>query len=920
MTGSVLGRLIWKEYRLLRGFWVGMLLLCLLGQLAVLWEFWDARSFEQVRYLSLVAVGVTAFYVLGCGATAFAGERDMGTDVLQRVLPVTPGRLLLGKLLFAAVSALVLGVVAWSIATLLVSLRWQQVTGAYADVALLGGVKAIELLVWGVFFSLRSARPLRAVVLAALATAFVAYPLSWLLSDVPEQSRGIFYFPSFLGDTATIIPRLIIAILVLVGDIRLVARWFREPDAARDADVGQSAKVSRSRRLVERLTPFPQSQRLLWQLLVRTRWILAGIAGTYLAVVLILSSFPDGFEGAFALVGITGWIFGIFVFAEDQSRRQFRFFAEHGISPRHVWWTRQLFWGLLLFFGLLIGSAVALSQVRHERDFWLVLGAAWFVAFMTYASAQLCSQWIRSTLVAVPIAFSLGLASYAWAGFMFTGNVNLLWSVAPIPLILLFATWATANDWIKERRSRAAIARKAMLLAVPALLICSFVIYDRWTQIPVMHPQFDMPQPTAEQIREGKETEQLYAEAWDKLKSVPDLKADWGSYRTSQPSLDDLYSQRLSSEVRSWLQQHQGLVETAMMLSHRPRAAPDETWPLEYSDEQASVEWAARVLRNVAVESARMQQEDGQLDQALDQYLAALRICWQLQQWILAEGMSPATSRELSAENHILMYLLVWANQPAQNAQRIRRALDELDRIWSDSPPLERMWVINQYRRQMAVLDEENDADIENPRWYTIMRWWWRLCPWERVRARRLADAAATRSLEVIDGTCRGIQLGVVPTLDTAMINQFYAWEVSTPQCWGINKLATLQFHILRDAQVRRGTQLILALEGWRCDHGQLPESLDELVPEWFKRMPLDSVAAKPFDYYPHGSQIPVREVGYAGIYAMDIVLPPSTPYIVAPHPSAGSYVMNLALRPNLLYVVTQSNRSFVLAIPDRRE
>ena len=33
MTGSVLGRLVWKEYRLLRGFWVGMLLLCLLGEL-----------------------------------------------------------------------------------------------------------------------------------------------------------------------------------------------------------------------------------------------------------------------------------------------------------------------------------------------------------------------------------------------------------------------------------------------------------------------------------------------------------------------------------------------------------------------------------------------------------------------------------------------------------------------------------------------------------------------------------------------------------------------------------------------------------------------------------------------------------------------------------------------------------------------
>ena len=64
---------------------------------------------------------------------------------------------------------------------------------------------------------------------------------------------------------------------------------------------------------------------------------------------------------------------GILVFAEDQRGSQFRFFAEHGISARQVWWTRQLFWGLLLIFGLVVGSVVLALAVRRERDFWAVM-------------------------------------------------------------------------------------------------------------------------------------------------------------------------------------------------------------------------------------------------------------------------------------------------------------------------------------------------------------------------------------------------------------------------------------------------------------------------------------------------------------------------------------------------------------------
>ena len=93
---------------------------------------------------------------------------------------------------------------------------------------MLGAFKSMEFLAWGMFYSLLMARPLRAAVLAALTTMAISYPLSWLLSDIPDHARTVFYFPSFLGDRVTIIPRVVVLALVAGCDIYLVNRWFRD--------------------------------------------------------------------------------------------------------------------------------------------------------------------------------------------------------------------------------------------------------------------------------------------------------------------------------------------------------------------------------------------------------------------------------------------------------------------------------------------------------------------------------------------------------------------------------------------------------------------------------------------------------------------------------------------------------------------
>ena len=51
----------------------------------------------------------------------------------------------------------------------------------------------------------------------------------------------------------------------------------------------------------------------------------------------------------------------------------------------------------------------------------------------------------------------------------------------------------------------------------------------------------------------------------------------------------------------------------------------------------------------------------------------------------------------------------------------------------------------------------------------------------------------------------------------------------------------------------RRATMLILALEAYRLDHGNLPKSLNELAGKYFEDVPHDPYSGLEFQYFPEG-------------------------------------------------------------------
>ncbi len=58
----------------------------------------------------------------------------------------------------------------------------------------------------------------------------------------------------------------------------------------------------------------------------------------------------------------------------------------------------------------------------------------------------------------------------------------------------------------------------------------------------------------------------------------------------------------------------------------------------------------------------------------------------------------------------------------------------------------------------------------------------------------------------------------------------------------------------------KRATMIRLALEAYRLDHGQLPDSLDQLVGAYFDELPTDPYSCREFVYFPSGIPQPSTE------------------------------------------------------------
>ncbi len=471
MNRTIFCALMWKEYRLQRSFWIS---LALLGAmlLFLIWEF-NANPTDRAKGLLYTALCLPVFYALGCASTMFAAEHDAGTYQFQRSLPVTASRFFWSKIAFAFLSTLAMIV---PLCLLAFIMGCGQMPGTNKlNICILTGEVIWLYIVWGVFFSLILKRPL----LAAIVSVLVASMGPFL---IPERSQSTYLY--FIDTTFPMIlfcPIAIFAgltVLPAIVNIWLGRRWFREnpypiPRVKSLPKLKVSAKPETLTEYMSHGNSWSMLGRLTWQHWRQSSWVLLVIAAMlapllfFACVKLWLKHDPrNEWASAFIAVGALSALAlpplaGSFTFLADQRQKNFHFLADRGINPRLIWLSRLWPWtivivcafaALALFFiamYLYLWRAYALQPTLHEAFFAIVNLYGYIV--LSICVGQFCSMFFRSGVLAA--VFSLVITGILcwWAAFMWTLGISWLWSVAPIPLVLLLATWLRAPDWLAER-------------------------------------------------------------------------------------------------------------------------------------------------------------------------------------------------------------------------------------------------------------------------------------------------------------------------------------------------------------------------------------------------------------------------------------------------------------------------------------
>jgi len=866
MSNPIFWRLAWKEYRLQRAFWASMVLLTVVLQLIVLLFAGQSDPVPRTMWLFQVALVLSALYALGCGATLFATEHESGTYDFQRALPVSAARLFLSKVTFAVASTLAMIGLVWGSAAIVAGWRLPEPHAQFVQWSV-WGFSAVELLVWGAFFSLLLKRPL---VAAALAVTADVVSVSLQLIVVESVSR---YLPE---PHSVILPyRAVVAAIVATATIWLGCRWFREriialPAAGRFPPAETTADQSALARRAVYGSRGGLFRRLAWQHLRQSEAMLAVLS--VVVALLLMTGIGLGIciaiDGRVRSVGppFCFWLAacvwagymvpplaGACVFLGDQRRHGFRFLAERGLEPRRVWLSRHAIWTaaalcwtlLTLPIALLLMASVSLPEGRFLLD---LAGAMLGFVILAYAAGQLCSMFLSSGILAGFSSMALTVFLCMWAGLMNFLAVPWLWSVAPIPLVLLLATWLRTPHWLLERNTLKAWLPTALSLALPGLAILTAVCAYRVYSVPLVDPGFDPDEFARPATPDEQATAEMYRRAAGLY--VPIRQPDAAGDEKRADVLSEPGSPLTEAEI-AWLEENEAAIRLTLDATRRMAC--------DFYDPTDKV-FDARDLGRLLAASARRLESQGKLDAALERYLALLRLS--------AHVRNRTRFPEIGnfVERRVYECLPFWAVHPGQTAERIRAAIVRLERLQRDVPSPSDA-VKSDYLRLERLLagppDVASHASELTPHEAFVI-WAMQWLPWERARTERVLNVFTVRELESFDRVESAVLRNETfafpddPDLDP----HWRTLERSTP--W-LEVFRCSRSHWLTRSFValetrRRAVRVQLALAGWRIEHGRLPARLEELAGPFFQQVPLDPLTAGPFPYFPEGMPSPVYE------------------------------------------------------------
>lgn len=868
MRAFLFPRLLWKEYRVLRGYWLS---LAVLG-VTLGWIFFQFATDATSKFFPL-AWAMAAFFALGGGATIFAIEREERTIEYLRGLPASWSRLFLGKLALLLGGTALLWAVISAVGSAMVGRELWMLRADDWVMMTVGAVATLQVIAWGLFFSLLQTRPLVAALLAAAAT-FASFFLAPLFADLGHD-----VFPGWQRPgRPELLPHAIATVGVYLVDYALARRWLlgsaRRPYALR---------IARAR-----------DMRRLWWQQARQSGLTLGVL-LALGVLLPAASWSSVGCDSPAVVPIATLIFALLgscVFLADQEGRHFRYYAERGVDPRRLWLARQLFWAspaLALMVCYLLAHILLLAVVESESPKYdhmpsrlrLIFNYAWFgidlgdpyrqlnrtwhLGWLTrlpgyllwsalaFGSGQLCSMFLRSGLLAAVFGVVMAGLLVGWAAFMEFLELSWLLTVAPLVIALFVSTWLRAPDWLTERTEWRPRLRAAWVLALPmaAVLVgtCVYRAYEAPAPaVQIVPRRMAMPSGGAE----ARRTAELYNRAAELLSgeasaaAFPDLRSDT--------------STTLNGSQIAWLRANQEPLALVLEAAARPDCAFGRSPRVEGLG-------LLRLLHlgRLVVLSARQLEDEGELDAAWARYQAGLSVArhFHQQPGLFGEEYGNAVERM------VFDRLFYWAAHQEQTPDGIRAAVDHLEKLGTLRPMAEQ--VLEEYGDLASRLfgageswSRPGEPAILSP---VLARW----MPWELTRSKRVLALLAQ------------LDLGDVEAAESALAGQrqpAHAWHYEDPylRIKAESLVKTSLFFGLegRDDRFdgfsrslvdsrrqavanRRAARLVLAALAWRLDHDELPETLAELEENGSARAPVDPYTNGPFGYARFGLRASVE-------------------------------------------------------------
>jgi len=886
MNAAPYSHLIWKEYRAIRGFWIALIALAVFMQLLVL-AFSQDRGWAT-EFVYNIALATPVFFAIGCIGTAYAIEKEDGTFEWLRSSPASDAQLFISKVGLCLVATVAMFAILWLVTqTLFVAPPNQaDVLRGMLGLWLLAG---LEALAWGLLFSLLSARPLMAIVLALFATSTAIHVLSWIVQpahpDQFEYSRYVAAIPLRLGLLAA----------VATADVFLGFRWLGSeertsllsPREKEDASARRPATKADITTLLSRRDRATIFGRLTWQTFRQSGRLMLTLA--VLQVTTCLLAANSGLnQGRYSpivfipLVAVAA-LMGANVFQADQQRGNFRYFVEHNVPPRYVWFTRLAAWtavaicstavsvivrlgleplGQLISLALnlrygLINPYSASASVTDWRDYSdLFASVSIILASLAVVPAFAAGQWIsmmvRSGLLAGFFSLLLAAGVVLWCSTVVAANLSWLLFLLPIPLIFLAATWLRAPDWILENTTWKARLRAAGAVFIPAAVMLVAAPIARISQVPDVAPGFDPAVYVADITPAALKTGELYRRANE-------------VYGSASPPYEEYFNLR---RVKTWAsnrvatnQESLNLILKASQRDASALANPATltNWPI------LSTERLVSLVAASAYDLEWNGQAETALADSLDRHFTTFTVERQLNSF--APRIDVTSIPRLPMDT--LALLTDWAAHSGQTRESLRDAAARLEQLDSSLLKWDDALKSNLILCQRLVAGDPNVASVLYPgkksaAHISRVMFQLRLMPWERERERRALNLSTQQGLHLL----ATIRLRMEHGEDVGE-SAFRAYRYSAPEYFFDGHLSSRMRAWTHDAVMseimfetaRRATLLTLAAQAYRLEHGELPKTLEPLREHGILgSIPNDPMTGRPFIYFPEGIPQPRTE------------------------------------------------------------